>query len=92
MNDAQKIGYIAASVLTLVTAWASYDAFSTASFIMYDNPFIIPIATTLVIAFISFGGMIAYPWLEKAAEWLIARIRTDFESADELETESWRKE
>ena len=87
MNAAQKAGFAAASVLTVVTAWASYDAFSTASFILYDNQFIIPAATTLVIAFLAFGGMIAYPLLEKAAVWLIDRIRNDFENTDELEIE-----
>ena len=92
MNDAEKIGYIAASILTVVTAWASYDSLHTASYILYNDHFLIPIATTITIALLSFGGMFAYPHLRKPAERLIDRIRNDFESEDDLEIESWRRD
>ena len=86
MNDATKIGYVAASAVTLVAAYAAYDSFSVASFILYKNQFIIPAATTLVIALISFGGVFAYPYLQKPAGRLVDRIRNDFEEQDGIDS------
>lgn len=91
MNDDTRVAYLIAGVLTVVTAFVSYDSFHTASVILYDNPFILPAATTFIIAVLSFGGVFAYPYLEKPAQRVVDAIRNDFDSTDELDTESWRK-
>lgn len=88
MNEVSKAGLIAASALTLVTAVAAYDSLSTASFILYNDKLLLPISATVTIAVLSFGGVFAYPYLQKPAGRLIDYIRRDFEEADELAGES----
>lgn len=91
-NEANHIGYVAAAVITGVTAFVSYDSLHIASVILYNNQFILPYITTLIIAFLSFGGVFAYPYLEKPAGRLIDTIKNDFGKEDELDVESWRRE
>lgn len=88
MNEVSKAGLIAASALTLITAVAAYDSLSTASFILYHDKLLLPIAATVTIAVLSFGGVFAYPYLQKPAERLIDHIRRSFEESDELVGES----
>ena len=88
MNEAYKAGLIAASALTLITAVAAYDSLCTASFILYHDKLLLPISATATIAVLSFGGVIAYPYLQKPAGRLIDHIGRSFEESDELVGES----
>lgn len=87
MNEVSKAGLIAASALTLITAVAAYDSLSTASFILYNDKLLLPISATVTIAVLSFGGVFAYPYLQKPAGRLIDHIRRSFEESDELADE-----
>jgi hypothetical protein len=59
----------------------SYGSFATASFILYGNAMLLPIATTLVTAFISFVGVLTYTlWIKHAQNamvWLLYATGND---------------
>ena len=75
-NEATLTGIIM-GLLYGITLWASTDALAQASFILYGNPYYIPILSTLSITGIAFVLLFTYQYWEPFFEEAIFRDDED---------------
>jgi uncharacterized membrane-anchored protein YitT (DUF2179 family) len=59
--------FVVLALFNIAIFFISYDSLGTASTILYKDALLLPIVTTLITAFISFGGVLTYTlWLKHA--------------------------
>ena len=59
--------FVVLALFNIAIFFISYDSLGTASMILYKDALLLPIVTTLITAFISFGGVLTYTlWLKHA--------------------------
>ena len=59
--------FVVLALFNIAIFFISYDSLGTASMILYKDALLLPIVTTLITSFISFGGVLTYTlWLKHA--------------------------
>jgi hypothetical protein len=69
-----------------IVLWASYDALATASFILYKNIHLLPLATTASVIILAFVCLFSYPlWAGRLEQAIVYSITKDDDEEDEDE-------
>ena len=69
--------------LCVVSAVATYDSFSAASVILYQNPYVIPAASTVVVMAFAGGLLYMYSTIEHIANCVIGAIEKDLSKKED---------
>ena len=67
----------AIGVLGAVTWITTYDSFSAASYILYQNVYIIPVASTVIIMSVFAACLLGIGYIERFSQWIIEMIEAD---------------
>lgn len=71
-----------------VVLWAGLDTLSTASVILYGDPYYIPINVAAFIAVFSLAGILSYPlWVKQAQNVIVVLATADYDELEEDELE-----
>ena len=79
MNSSDKLILASAGmgILCAITWITAYDSFNMASFMLYQNSYIIPAIATAIIMTTALGCLLGVGYLERFAVWTIELIEAD---------------